>query len=94
MKSFTLSTIKTEVTPTKIQRTTTTTATAISSPDIFCEINDDDNDGGSEDSSEDEEEDDLLDYTAVTIAELGPAAKQILDTITHCKSLVKYVKKV
>ncbi len=96
MKSFMVSTNITqmEVTPTKIGRTTTTTTTAVASPDISSEIPDDDNDGDSEDSTDDEDDEDPLDYTAATITELSPAAKQVLDTITHCKSLVKYAKKV
>ncbi|CAF1533718.1 unnamed protein product [Adineta ricciae] len=52
----------------------------------------DDNDGDSEDSS-DEDDDDSVDYTVETIAQLNPTAKQVLNTITHCKSLVKYAKK-
>lgn len=65
------------------------------SPDIIGEILDDDNNGESEDTDEDENDDgDVLDYTAVTVAELSPAVKQVLDTITNCKSTVKYVKKV
>ena len=94
MKAFTLSTntVKTEITPIKIQRKTTTTA--ISSSDVFCELLDDVIDYDSEDFSEDEGDDDLVDYTAAIIAELNPAAKQVLDNITHCNSLVEYVKKI
>jgi hypothetical protein len=96
-KSFMFSTniTTTEVTPTKTGRTTTTTTTTMASPDITGETFDEDMDGESEESSdEDADDDDVLDYTAVTVAELNPAAKQVLDTITHCKSLVKYAKKV
>ena len=93
IKSFTFSTNITakEVTPTKVGRTTT--MTTVLSPDIFCEAIDDDN-GDSEESSDEEDDDDPLDYTVATIADLNPATKQVLETINHCKSLVKYAKKV
>lgn len=98
MKSFTISTNVTriEVTPTKIQ-SKTTTASSFASPGVSSESFDDekdDNDDDSEDSSEEENDGDPLDYTESTIAELIPAAKQVIDTITQCKALVKYVKKV
>jgi hypothetical protein len=43
---------------------------------------------------DDEEEDDTIDYSEMTIAQLPNSARQIIDTITSCKSLVRYVKKV
>jgi exopolysaccharide biosynthesis predicted pyruvyltransferase EpsI len=41
-----------------------------------------------------EEEEDNIDYSELTIAQLPNTARQIIDTITKCKSLVRYVKKV
>ena len=43
---------------------------------------------------EDEEEEDNIDYSELTIAQLPSTARQIIDTIAKCKSLVRYVKKV
>ena len=99
VKLFTTSTniTTTEVTPTKIQRTLTLTTSAVSSPDISRDLFDDDKDDyddDTEESSDDENDCDLLDYTESTIADLNPAAKQVVDTIAQCKALVKYVKKV
>ena len=97
VKSFTISTNVTrmEVTLTKIQSKTTTSSFA--SPGVSIESFDDDkdeNDDDSEDSSEEETDGDPFDYTESTIAELIPAAKQVIDTISQCKALVRYVKKV
>jgi hypothetical protein len=50
----------------------------------FREEEDDDND----------EDNDTIDYSETTIAELPHSARLIIETITKCKSLVRYVKKV
>jgi hypothetical protein len=98
-KLLTISTSsRTEITPKKMEMTTTTTRTfAQASP----ELNEDDMDGEhgaeTEESSDDDsntDDDDDVDYTSSTIAALPVPAKTILDMIKDCKSLVKYVKKV
>jgi hypothetical protein len=99
MKSVTVSTnvTRVEVTPTKVQSKTTTTTSSLASPGTSGETFDDEHDDKAdelEDSSDEEDDGDPLDYTEATIENLATAAKEVVDTITHCKALVKYVKKV
>ena len=80
----------------KEQKLTTVTTTVTSSPSNLWDLLDEDNyiSEDSDESSDDDNDTDPLDYTELTIGDLNAATKQIIDTISQCKSLVKYVKKV
>jgi hypothetical protein len=88
---------RTEITPTKTQKTTITTRTfAEASPELNDEEMEDRNATDTEESSSDDSDSDgdEVDYTSTTIDALPAHAKAILEMIKDCKSLVKYVKKV
>jgi hypothetical protein len=97
-KLLTISTSsRTEITPKKMEMTTTTTRIfAQASPEFDEEDMDGEHGVETEESSEDDSDtdNDDVDYTFSTIAALPVSAKTILDIIKDCKSLVKYVKKV
>ncbi|CAF4456427.1 unnamed protein product [Rotaria sp. Silwood2] len=78
-----------EQTPNK---TTTTRTTTVASPEIDSEVEmtDDENDFDTDES----ETDDDTDYSSITISNLSSCAKEVLNTINHCKALVNLDRSV
>lgn len=87
---------RTEKTPNKITKYTTKIEASpeIDSPMGLFDDEDDYESDDSEISDDDDDDDIIIDYLSTTIYDLPTSAREILDTIRHCKALVKYTKKV